>query len=80
MDEHRQRPRHRTLKAGKITFGFDASIDCTIRNLSDTRANLEIANQLGVPDIFTLVIPVEDSKRTCRIKWRSKQRIGVHFT
>ena len=38
VDEHRIAPRRRFLKAGRISFGGGAAIDCTIRNLSETGA------------------------------------------
>jgi hypothetical protein len=34
MDEHRNAPRHRVLKAGTIGFGGSA-INCMVRNISD---------------------------------------------
>ena len=45
MDEHRIAPRHRVLKAGSIIFGGGA-IDCTVRNLSETGAALEVVTPL----------------------------------
>ncbi|MFK4386305.1 hypothetical protein ABIA40_005713 [Bradyrhizobium sp. USDA 223] len=43
MDERRDKARHRVLKAGTIEFGGGA-IDCTVRNLSDTGAALDVAS------------------------------------
>jgi hypothetical protein len=39
--EKRVAPRHRVLKAAKIEFGGSV-IDCSIRNISDTGAALEV--------------------------------------
>jgi len=36
-DEHRIAARHRVLKGGRIQFG-GGSIDCTVRNISETGA------------------------------------------
>jgi mono/diheme cytochrome c family protein len=44
MDEHRSIPRHRVLKAATISFG-GGTISCTVRNLSDSGASLEVASQ-----------------------------------
>ena len=46
-DEHRIAPRRRLLKAGRISFGGGAAIDCTIRNLSETGAALEVTSPVG---------------------------------
>ena len=78
MDEHRRSQRQRTLKGGSISFGSAPSIDCVVRNLSETGACLEVASS-SIPDNFTLIIRPEILKRSCQIAWRSAQRIGVHF-
>ena len=54
MTEHRISPRQRVLKGGTIEFGGGA-IDCTIRNLSNTGAALDIDSPVGLPDHFILV-------------------------
>jgi hypothetical protein len=43
MDERRKLPRHRTLKAGSISFNRAGGIDCRVRNLSPAGACLEVA-------------------------------------
>lgn len=78
VDEHRIAPRRRLLKAGKISFG-GAVIDCTIRNLSETGAALEVISPVGIPERFTLVIEADHSHFSCRVVWRKEKRIGVHF-
>jgi hypothetical protein len=78
MDEHRIAHRHRVLKAGTIEFNGGA-IDCTIRNLSNTGAALDVASPVGIPDQFTLVLPADGSHTPCHIVWRKEKRIGVTF-
>ena len=78
MDEHRVAARHRVLKAGTISFGGDG-IDCTVRNLSETGAALEVVTPLFIPDRFTLIIPTDQLKRPCHVVWRREKRIGVAF-
>ena len=56
MEGNRIAPRRRVLKAGSIEFGGGA-IDCTIRNISETGAALEVVSPLYIPDRFTLVVP-----------------------
>ena len=79
VDEHRIAPRRRLLKAGKISFGGGAAIDCTIRNLSETGAALEVTSPVGIPERFTLVIEADHIHVPCRVVWRKEKRIGVHF-
>jgi hypothetical protein len=78
MDERRDKARHRVLKAGTIEFG-GGGIDCTVRNVSETGAALEVVTPLFIPDRFTLFVPSEQLKRPCHIVWRKDKRIGVAF-
>jgi len=78
ITEHRIVPRHRVLKTATIEFGGGA-IDCTIRNLSDRGAALEVASPLGIPDHFDLLIAADHSRKPCHIVWRKEKRIGVTF-
>ncbi len=75
-DEHRIAPRHRVLKGAHIEFGGGA-IDCTVRNLSETGAALDVTSPLGIPTEFTLVTGTEHIP--CRVVWRKEKRIGVAF-
>ncbi|HXD44330.1 MAG TPA: PilZ domain-containing protein [Pseudolabrys sp.] len=77
--EKRSNHRLRTFKGGSIIFGVAAAIDCTIRNMSETGAALEVESPVGIPDRFTLLIKPEFLKRDCRVAWRSAKRIGVRF-
>jgi hypothetical protein len=77
MDERRTKQRHRVLKAGTIEFGGGA-IDCTVRNLSDFGAALDVTSPIGIPDRFNLVVS-DGARLPCRIVWRKERRIGVKF-
>jgi hypothetical protein len=78
VDEHRIATR-RFLKAGRISFGGGAAFDCTVRNLSETGAALEVTSPVGIPERFTLVIEADHLHVPCRVIWRKEKRIGVHF-
>jgi hypothetical protein len=56
MAEHRRSPRRRTLKGETILFGTTTTIDCVVRNLSETGASLEVETYVGIPANFTLLI------------------------
>ena len=79
MDERRKAQRHRTLKAGSITFNRDGGVDCRVRNMSPAGACLEVASQLGIPDDFTLVVEIDHVKAPCHVIWRTATRLGVTF-
>lgn len=80
MSERRQYPRRRTLKGGRIVFNQRFSVvNCTVRNLSDGGACIEVATSVGIPDDFDLTIEPEHVNRCCHVAWRSEHRIGVAF-
>ena len=70
--------RRRVLKAGSIQFGGGA-IACTVRNVSETGAALEVVTPLFIPDRVTLAVQTDQLKRPCRIVWRKERRFGVAF-
>ena len=77
-DEYRIAPRRRMFKAGTIEFGGDG-IDCTVKNLSETGAALEVLSPLYIPDRFTLSVPSDEIKRSCHVVWRKQRRLGIAF-
>ena len=79
MIEKRATPRHRVLKRGMLAFSGGGGLDCTVRNISESGARLDIANPLGIPDTFMLVIETDQFMRRCRAVWSSEQRLGVAF-
>ena len=59
---------------------FDGvGIKCTVKNLSDTGAALQIVTPLYIPDRFTLSVPSDQFKRRCHIIWRKEKLIGIAF-
>jgi hypothetical protein len=66
MDHNRIAMRRRVLKSGSIEFGGGA-IDCTVRNLSETGAALEVVSPLYIPDRITLFVQADQLKRACRV-------------
>jgi hypothetical protein len=76
--QRRVMARRRLLKTGSIEFS-DTAVECTVRNVSEVGAALEVVSPLYIPDRFTLFIQSEQSKRTCRIVWRTGKRMGVAF-
>jgi hypothetical protein len=78
MEEHRSAARKRVLKAGTIGFSGE-TIACTVRNISDSGAALDVTTVLWFPDRFTLGIQSDGISKPCHIVWRKEKRIGVAF-
>jgi len=80
MTEHqKRRQRLRALKGGSILFYNGAAFDCTVRNLSETGARIEVENPVGIPDKFKLIIKSKKLERACHVMWRKAKEIGVRF-
>jgi hypothetical protein len=78
-EERRKVVRHRTLKAGSISFNRAGGIDCRVRNLSSAGACLEVASQVGIPENFELVVERDHFRSACHVIWRAATRLGVDF-
>lgn len=79
LEHNRAATRQRVLKSGSIEF-HGGTIDCVVRNISETGAALEVVSPLGIPETFNLVITGDHSSRPCKVAWRKDKRIGVAFT
>jgi hypothetical protein len=78
MAEERRIAPRRILKAGSISFGGGV-IDCTVCNISDAGATLEVVTPLFIPDRFKLIIQSDGLNRPCHIVWRKERRMGIAF-
>ena len=80
MDNKRSSQRQRVLKTGKIIFAGGAfNVDCTIRNISETGARLQVPTTVGIPDKFTLVDAHAGKRHEVKVVWRKNDQIGVRF-
>jgi hypothetical protein len=78
MEEKRRARRARVLKAAKIlVMERNSTLDCIVRNLSDTGACLYVASPIGIPAKFELSL--DRSRHACRVAWQSADRVGVAF-
>jgi hypothetical protein len=79
MSEHRISPRRRVLKSGLIAFSDKVpKLECTVRNVSDTGACVQVSTTVGMPTSFGLLI--DGVRHECRVVWRTDTRLGVTFT
>jgi hypothetical protein len=79
MIENRRSIRHRVLKAGLISFNRAAGITCTVRNISEGGACLEVESPIGIPQDFDLHIASDHVTKPCHLVWAGQRRIGVSF-
>jgi hypothetical protein len=78
---NREKQRQRVLKQGKMLLPNNMStIDCTVRDLSDTGAKLLCADPGAIPNEFRLVLTTERIMRDVKVVWRRPNMLGVHFT
>lgn len=78
LAERRSDTRRRVFKGAVITFG-GTGIDCTVRNMSNGGAAVDIANAAIVPPTFKLAIKTDDFIARCRVVWNNGQRVGIAF-
>ena len=72
--------RVRTFLKGVVWYdNRSVSIDCTVRDLSDTGARLVFATQVTVPETFELNIPQRHRTLNVRVRRREGLELGVSF-
>lgn len=76
--DRRRAGRHRALLAGKLA-NDDATttLDCVIRNISETGAMIETANPQLIPNRLHLVQIKEGLAWDVEVVWRRGNRIGL---
>jgi hypothetical protein len=78
--ERRAAPRTRTFLKGVVYYdNRKISIDCTIRDLSDTGARLAFKTMVEVPDDIELYIPQRQKHFLAVVLRREPYEIGVSF-
>ncbi|MBW7973044.1 PilZ domain-containing protein [Bradyrhizobium sp. BR 10289] len=78
MIERRTTQRHRVFKGGTLTFE-SSGIACTVRNMSEGGAAIDLDASVTLPQCFTLAIARDNFVRNCREVWRNDKRIGLAF-
>ncbi len=76
----RMAPRRRVLKSG-VAASNDRhlTVNCTVRDISDTGARLRVEGSMTVPDTFELLIPLDGLEASCQVVWRKGGDVGVKF-
>jgi hypothetical protein len=78
--ERRTAARQRVYRTGIISFrDLGTTIECAVRNLSDTGACLLMTSPTSIPNEFDLALTRDKAPRHCRVVWRGENKIGVTF-
>jgi hypothetical protein len=76
--ERRSYPRKRTLLGGRACFNERRStLDCVVRNLSDTGALVLISDSVALPGAFDLEIDHLRRSYPAHVRWRDGERVGL---
>jgi hypothetical protein len=76
----RRAPRRRVLKSARIVFDDWRIVNCAIRDLSETGAQLRLESLTALPHKFRLVLLAENTIRPVQVAWKHNETIGVSFT
>lgn len=77
--QERQSPRRKALKGGKILLSKWASIDCTIKDVTEAGARLEFKSPTELPAEFKLLILATDQTIPAELVWQRGLSAGVRF-
>jgi diguanylate cyclase (GGDEF)-like protein len=76
----RQVERRRVLKAGRLVFNASSStIDCTVRTLWETGAEVKVTSSSGIPDEVTLELRSSGFKWPAKVTVRRPDSIELAF-
>jgi diguanylate cyclase (GGDEF)-like protein len=72
--------RRRVLKGAQVAFnGGRSTVDCTVRELSNTGALLHLISTANIPEEFKLSIAVDQLHRLCKVAARRDTQLEVEF-
>jgi PilZ domain len=80
MDDHRRVKRTQMQKAAKIITDAAIAIDCMVCDLTNSGAGLRISPGVSVPDCFDLIFDSRLFSRSCKVRWKHNERMGVEFS
>ena len=70
----------RALLGGRIIFNNTSSVfDCVIREMSETRAVLEVGSTFALPQVFVLETKPFKHRYDCNVERRTRASVEVTF-
>jgi hypothetical protein len=80
MPERRITSRQKSFLQGRIYYNQRrSSVDCLVRDVSDTGAKLVFGEPVSVPDVVELYLSNKDEVRRAKVQWRKGREMGVDF-
>ncbi len=80
MLDRRKEHRGRTYLGGQIAFNNRwCTIDCLVRNMSESGAKLDFSDPVQVPSELDLLIPLKGHSRRVKVVWRQAKSLGISF-
>jgi hypothetical protein len=80
LDNQRRVRRTQVLKHAKILTADSARpIECVMCDVTSLGAGLRVPPTASLPQVFDLVFDSMLFSRSCEIRWRVGQRLGVAF-
>ena len=80
MMDKRKHDRTLTLKTAKIHFAAEGrERDCAIVDISDGGACILVESGARLPDSFDLTPDRDGVTRSCKVAWRSANKVGLAF-
>jgi hypothetical protein len=78
--EHRSSPRTRTILQGRVVFNDRFSlIECIVRDLSETGAQIAFSHPITLPSELELEIPRKQLSTRARVMWSNGKVHGLLF-
>lgn len=79
-EDRRKSPRNRTFLTATVReLNRTSTWSCTVRNICDDGARLEVANSSWLPNQFDLEVMSRDMREPVRVIWRREDALGVAF-
>ena len=79
MQDRRANARDKVLFGGRAEVDTRQSMNCVVRNLSETGACVEVDGPARVPDEIHLAIARKGRSYLARMIWQQANRVGLAF-
>lgn len=80
MQERRKTQRDRTFLGGQVIYNDRCStMDCLVRNMSQSGAMIVFDDVALIPSEFDVTIRRKGESRRARIVWRAEMKAGIAF-
>jgi hypothetical protein len=79
-DDRRSSTRQKSFLQGRVYYNNRrSSIDCLVRDISETGAKLVFSGTVTLPDVVELYLSNKEAVCRARVQWRRGNEVGVDF-